>query len=77
MEWTRPWACRRTRTTGADNYTDQEPDWVYWINRDESQIMAGRCWAELRQHTRAVPVLEHATAPCDETHAREVALYHC
>jgi hypothetical protein len=52
-----------------------EPDTVYWINRDESQIMAGRCWAELRDSRRALPILEGLTAPYDESHAREVALY--
>lgn len=55
----------------------EEPDTVYWINRDESQIMAGRCWAELRRPRRAVPILEEVTAPYDDTHAREVALYEC
>ncbi|WP_326595988.1 XRE family transcriptional regulator [Streptomyces sp. NBC_01803] len=55
----------------------EEPDTVYWINRDESQIMAGRCWAELRRPEKAVPILETLTAPYDDTHAREVALYSC
>ncbi|MFE0421218.1 XRE family transcriptional regulator [Streptomyces sp. NPDC058953] len=86
------WACARTgdaqgvdRALGLsdghhdrrDATTDDEPDWVYWINRDESRIMAGRCWAELREHRRAVPVLESIRMPYDETHAREVALYSC
>ncbi|MFD8340297.1 XRE family transcriptional regulator [Streptomyces solisilvae] len=60
-----------------DSRHDPEPDWVYWINRDESLIMEGRCWAELRMHTRAIPVLEKVTAPYDDTHAREVALFEC
>jgi len=60
-----------------DRRREDEPDWVYWINRDESRIMEGRCWAELHEHTRAVPVLEKVTAPYDETHAREMALYEC
>ncbi|WP_413114830.1 XRE family transcriptional regulator [Streptomyces sp. CY1] len=55
----------------------EEPDTVYWINRDESQIMAGRCWAELRRPRKALPILEDLTAPYDDTHAREVALYEC
>ncbi|MDT3396190.1 helix-turn-helix transcriptional regulator [Streptomyces sp. B1866] len=58
-----------------DGRATEEPDMVYWINRDESMIMAGRCWAELNQSTKAIPVLESLTAPYDETHAREVALY--
>ncbi|WP_256177903.1 helix-turn-helix domain-containing protein [Kitasatospora aureofaciens] len=86
------WACARTgdaagvdRALGmAAQFHDQrdhakveEPDWVYWINREESRIMAGRCWAQLHQPQRAVPILEQVTAPYDETHAREVALYLC
>lgn len=60
-----------------DTEAMEEPDTVYWINRDESQIMAGRCWAELRRPRKAVPILEGLTAPYDDTHAREVALYSC
>ncbi|WJV49888.1 XRE family transcriptional regulator [Streptomyces flavofungini] len=52
-----------------------EPDTVYWINRDESKIMAGRCWAELRRPERSLPVLESLTVPYDDSHAREVSLY--
>ncbi len=58
-----------------DRSRDEEPDTVYWVNRDESEIMAGRCWAELRHPKKAVPILEGLTAPYDDTHAREVALY--
>jgi DNA-binding XRE family transcriptional regulator/tetratricopeptide (TPR) repeat protein len=58
-----------------DATVEEEPDTVYWINRDESRIMAGRCWAELRKPARAVPILETLTAPYDDTHAREMALY--
>ncbi|MFI1889578.1 helix-turn-helix domain-containing protein [Streptomyces jumonjinensis] len=86
------WACARTgdasgvdRAIGLagdlhdlrDSGTEEEPDWVYWINRSESAIMAGRCWAEIRQYKRAVPTLENLDMPYDETHAREVTLYEC
>jgi transcriptional regulator with XRE-family HTH domain len=55
----------------------EEPDTVYWINREESEIMAGRCWAEMQDPKRAVPILEGLTAPYDDTHAREVGYYTC
>lgn len=58
-----------------DAVTEFEPDTVYWINRDESAIMAGRCWAELHEPSRAVPILQSLTAPYDDTHAREMSLY--
>ncbi|KPI09496.1 hypothetical protein OK074_3302 [Actinobacteria bacterium OK074] len=84
------WACARVGdaqgvdhamgiSTDAHDRRDQtaveEPDTVYWINRDESQIMAGRCWTELKVPAKAVPVLEGLTTPYDDSHAREVALY--
>lgn len=84
------WACARTgeasgvdRALGIsedshdrrDTAAVEEPDTVYWINRDESQIMAGRCWAQVGLPDKAVSVFETLTAPYDDTHAREVALY--
>ncbi|HEY8984267.1 MAG TPA: XRE family transcriptional regulator [Streptomyces sp.] len=84
------WACARTEdsagvqralgiSSDAHDRRNQkavkEPDTVYWINRDESSIMAGRCWAEVKKPRKAVSVLESLTTPYDESHAREVALY--
>ncbi|MCK2243480.1 MULTISPECIES: helix-turn-helix transcriptional regulator [unclassified Crossiella] len=52
-----------------------EPDWVFWVDENEIDIMAGRCWAELRKPLRAVSVLENALGRVDDTHARDKALY--
>lgn len=52
-----------------------EPDWVFWIDHHEIDIMAGRCWTELRKPLRAVPVLERVLADFDDTHARDKSLY--
>ncbi|WP_410618486.1 hypothetical protein [Amycolatopsis sp. cmx-8-4] len=52
-----------------------EPDWVFWVDETEIDIMAGRCWTELRRPLRAVPVLERVLAGFDDTHARDKALY--
>ncbi|WP_405615955.1 hypothetical protein [Streptomyces sp. NBC_00076] len=46
-----------------------------WVDRNELQIMTGRCWTELRRPLRAVPVLETALARYDDTHARDKSLY--
>jgi hypothetical protein len=54
-----------------------QPDWVTWVDRNELQIMTGRCWTELRRPLRAVPVLEQVLAGFDDTHARDKALYSC
>jgi hypothetical protein len=52
-----------------------EPDWVFWVDEREIDIMAGRCWTELRRPLRAVPVLESVLADFDDTHGRDKALY--
>lgn len=52
-----------------------DPDWVFWVNEAEIDIMAGRCWTELRRPLRAVPVLERVLSGFDDTHARDKALY--
>ncbi|UMP05573.1 helix-turn-helix transcriptional regulator [Amycolatopsis sp. EV170708-02-1] len=52
-----------------------EPDWVFWVDDAEIDIMAGRCWTELRRPLRAVPVLERVLAGFDDTHARDKSLY--
>ncbi|WET78738.1 helix-turn-helix transcriptional regulator [Amycolatopsis sp. QT-25] len=52
-----------------------EPDWVFWVDAAEIDIMTGRCWTELRRPLRAVPVLERVLADFDDTHARDKALY--
>ncbi len=51
------------------------PDWVFWVDHTELQIMAGRCWAELGRPMRAVPLLESAMVGFDNTQARDKALY--
>ncbi|WP_229871779.1 helix-turn-helix domain-containing protein [Streptomyces longisporoflavus] len=52
-----------------------QPDWVTWVDRNELQIMSGRCWTELRRPLRAVPLLESALARYADTHARDKSLY--
>ena len=52
-----------------------EPDWVFWVDDNELDIMAGRCWTELRRPLRAVPTLETVLARYADTHARDKALY--
>ncbi|MEU1466051.1 XRE family transcriptional regulator [Streptomyces sp. NPDC005727] len=50
-------------------------DWAAWVDLNELQIMAGRCWTELHRPLRAVPVLEAALAQYDDAHARDKSLY--
>jgi hypothetical protein len=50
------------------------PDWAVWVDDNELEIMAGRCWSTLGD-ARAVPTLERALTRYDDTHARDKALY--
>jgi transcriptional regulator with XRE-family HTH domain len=54
---------------------DDEPERVYWLNEAEIAIMAGRCYVELGQGERAVPLLSGVLAHYPERHTRELALY--
>jgi transcriptional regulator with XRE-family HTH domain len=52
-----------------------EPDWVYWVDDLEHEIMTGRCWAALRRPIRAIVALRSVMDRYDDTHARDKALY--
>jgi transcriptional regulator with XRE-family HTH domain len=54
---------------------EDDPDWVYWLNRKEIDVMAGRCYTELKQPARAEPLLRHAMSGYDNSHIRENTLY--
>ena len=53
----------------------EEPEWVYWLDRKEIDVMAGRCLIELGDPLSAQPLLSAAIAAYTPEHAREVALY--
>lgn len=61
----------------AEQDSSPQPHWASWVDRNELQIMTGRCWTELRRPLRAVPVLEQVLTEFDDTHARDKALYSC
>lgn len=54
---------------------EPQPDWSAWVGRAELDIMAGRCWTELRRPLRAVPLIIRGLAGFDDAHARDKALY--
>jgi transcriptional regulator with XRE-family HTH domain/tetratricopeptide (TPR) repeat protein len=55
--------------------SDDDPEWVYWLNEDEINVMAGRCYVELGVAERAVPLLSGVLNHYDERMTRERALY--
>lgn len=52
-----------------------DPAWVYWLDRDEIDVMAGRCYTELRRTQEAEPLLRRVLERYDRSRAREAALY--
>jgi hypothetical protein len=56
---------------------DGMPDagWLYWVSRDELEVMAARVFTELHRPLRAVPLLTGVLARYNTAHAREIALY--
>lgn len=54
---------------------DDDPEWVYWLDADEIQTMAARCYVELGEGARAIPLLTDVLARYDLRRTREAALY--
>ena len=69
-----PWTPSTTPTTSAAPES-AEPEWVYWLNRAEIDVMAARCHIQLGQPAVAEPLLTRALADYNPDHVREVGLY--
>ncbi|MFJ9895225.1 helix-turn-helix domain-containing protein [Streptomyces sp. NPDC091280] len=59
----------------ADDASAPQPAWSAWVDHAELDIMAGRCWTELKRPLRAVPFLVRGLDQFDDTHARDASLY--
>jgi hypothetical protein len=50
-------SCERALGHVEDNFNhanpEDDPDWVCWLSREEIDVMAGRCYTELKQPDRA------------------------
>ncbi|MGW3110570.1 XRE family transcriptional regulator [Streptomyces sp. NPDC001091] len=64
----------RTSLTAGDA-SDPQPHWSAWVDQAELDIMAGRCWTELRRPLRAVPLLVRGLTGFQDAHARDKSLY--
>ncbi|MFF7936521.1 helix-turn-helix domain-containing protein [Streptomyces sp. NPDC007940] len=53
----------------------EPPDYLYWVDAGELQVMESRVYTELRRPLRAVPLLRDVLSGYDATHTREMALY--
>lgn len=71
--------CARSLGQVDENFShsnpEDDPDWVYWLDRLEIDVMAGRCYTELRQPELAEPLLREATAAYTDARVRENSLY--
>jgi tetratricopeptide (TPR) repeat protein len=54
---------------------DNDPDWVYWLNREKIDVMARRCYTELGRPARAEQLLTAAIGRYNQTLIRENSLY--
>jgi hypothetical protein len=61
--------------TFCDSNPEEDPRWTYWLDRDEIDVMAGRCFTELRLPAKAEPILRWVLDRYDESRVREAALY--
>jgi len=72
-------SCERALGQVEENFShakpEDNPDWVYWLNREEIDVMAGRCFTELKQPARAEPLLRSATSDYNNALVRENSLY--
>ena len=72
-------SCERALGQVQENFDHSKPeddaDWVYWLNHEEIDVMAGRCYTELKQPGRAERLLRRATSDYDNVSIRENALY--
>ena len=53
----------------------EDPPWMYWLNRDEIDVMAGRCYTELHRPRWAESLLRNVLDRYDEDRVRENLLY--
>jgi transcriptional regulator with XRE-family HTH domain len=71
--------CRKALDEVDDTYTlvgtEPEAHWTYWLNRDESDVMAARCHLRLGDPGRATALLRPAIDRYPAEHKREKALY--
>jgi hypothetical protein len=54
---------------------EDDPDWVYWLNQEEVDVMAGRCYTELKKPKLAEPLLHNAIDNYNRALVRENSLY--
>jgi hypothetical protein len=62
-------------TYEARSLGDDDPEWTYWLSRDEITVMAARCWTRLGQPGKAAPLIAAALTRYAPGQSREQAPY--
>jgi tetratricopeptide (TPR) repeat protein len=68
-------ALEQARKALDEKGREPDPDWTAWADELEFQLISGRCWAELCEPTRAVPLLESVLAQLPAAQTRNLAVY--
>jgi len=72
-------SCEHTLGLVESNFSrarpEDDPDWVYWLDREEMDVMAGRCYTELKRPDKAKPLLQDAISGYSDARVRENTLY--
>ena len=59
----------------SNSKPEDDPDWVYWLNQEEIDVMAGRCYTGMKRPKRAVVLLDDAMGKVQpRARARELPL---
>jgi hypothetical protein len=53
-----------------------EPDWIYYFDDAELAAQAAACWVDLRQPTKARPLIDSALSNIDQHYVRDRTIYH-
>lgn len=64
-----------SQALAEDNEGRESPQYLYWVEAGELEVMEARVYTELKRPLRAVPLLREVLARYDATHTRELALY--
>ncbi|GAA2663778.1 hypothetical protein GCM10010307_84470 [Streptomyces vastus] len=64
-----------SQALAEDSEARESPQYLYWVEAGELEVMESRVYTELKRPLRAVPLLRDVLTRYDATHTRELALY--
>lgn len=64
------------RRLDATTLGTPEPDWIYFFDQAELDAQAAACWVDLRQPTKARPLIDNALHTMNPQYVRDRTIYH-